>query len=835
MEDIEKSYDVRFSFNAQNVENERISINETDILSNILQKIQSQTSLVFEKVNERYYVIRKKSKKGKVSICGYLIDDMTKEPLSGATVTNITKSNTTVTTDKVGYFEMFLSEPQDIISLRFLGYRTRDFKAKDLSSEECRKIFLSEDNFNLGEVHITEYVTSGTSRDSVTGAVHIDPSKLGILPRLVEPDVLQTLQFLPGIQSPNETASGLFIRGGTPDHNLVLWDGIKMYSSGHFFDLISIFNPYITEDVKLYRGGTEARYGSRVSGVIDIKSKNEIPDDFGAGFGFNLTNIDAFIETPITEDFGLIISGRRAFTDFLETTTYRSYSDRAFQTIRFFLDNEALSQEMTESENVFYFNDYTVKAIAKPTDSDKIVASTIFTNNKLDYTFNVLNVAGFNEVFDDRQNDNLEFVNRGLNLSWDKEWDDSFSHSIQAYFSNFDFDYEGERDVIADDGFVLFENDIVEKNSIRDVGFNIHTDWKIDNTSSIVSGYEFSTNKVLYTADYSAENFTFDDINHNVTHAVYGEYRANLGKKVNINVGLRVNSFSVIDDYFLEPRLNIDVKLHKNLKARLSAEVKNQVISQVSNYLPNDFNLDNQVWLLANPDFISNLSSRQFSGGFEFSKNQWYLDVDTYYKTTEGLTSFVNGFNGVLGFTEGKNDVFGVDVLLKKRIHDYRTWIGYSWGNQDFKFPEVNNGISFSGNFDITHYFSWVHSYQLDNFEFSLGWNIRTGRPFTPARGVRETTTAFFIDYERVNSERLDDYHRLDFSASYKFNFSKNQKWKGKIGFSLFNLYDRKNILNRIYAIRLDNSNPAGTKALLQEIDTFSSGITPNLSFRVNF
>ncbi|MDH7444701.1 TonB-dependent receptor domain-containing protein [Aquimarina sp. 2201CG14-23] len=834
LKDLEKSYEIKFSFNSEIIKDEKITVNDTGLLSAILQKIQSQTSLLFEKVNDRYYVIRKKIKKGRITICGFLYDNISKRPLSEAFINNINKAKSVIS-DNNGYFQLFLSEPNDTIQVRFLGYKTKQFIAKELENVDCKKIFLSPDDFQLGEVLITEYVTSGISKEQTTGAINIAPDKLGILPRLVEPDVLQTLQFLPGIQSPTETASGIHIRGGTPDHNLILWDGIKMYSTGHFFDLLSIFNPYITENVKLFRSNTEAKYGSRIAGVIDIRSKDEIPNDFGAGLGFNMTNGDVYVEAPLSKDFGILVSGRRSFTDVLETTTFRSYSDRAFQRIGFSLDDEQLSPETIESENIFYFMDFTIKAIANLSDKDKFTASSIFTNNKLDYKLNINNISGASELFNENQKDDLEFVNEGLNLTWDKKYSDSFSHSAQAYFSNYEFDYSGRRETEASsDGFFFFENDITEENKIRDVGAAFHTDWKINAKHSFLSGYEFSTNDVSYTANYSGNNISFNETNHNITHAVYGEYRFNYKNKINVNAGIRGNYFSISDKVFWEPRINLELNLLKNIDTKISFERKNQVISQVSNYLPSDFSIDNQIWLLADSEFVSMLKSDQVSTGIVYNKNDWYIDLEGYYKTTEGLTSFANGFNGVLSLSEGDTEVLGVDLLIKKRFDNYRTWISYSLTDQEFTFQEVDNGNPFPGNFDITHYLSWVHTYQWKNFEFSLGWNIRTGRPFTPASGITETDTAVFINYEATNSKRLRDYHRLDFSTSYKFSLSKNNKWRSKIGFSLFNLYDRENILNRTYNIRV-NTDTSGNSFLLQEVNTFSSGITPNISFRIDF
>ncbi|WP_188112199.1 carboxypeptidase-like regulatory domain-containing protein [Aquimarina sp. RZ0] len=833
LETLEKSCNIKFSFNSELIKNKKITIKDNDLLGNILKKIQVQTSLFFEKINNRYYIIRNKKAP---HICGYLVDANNKKPISEAFIQNHTKSKTVIS-DTDGFFQIDVSE-NDTINIRFLGYNSKKIIAQELQQTDCKNIFLYEESFQLEEVLIEEYVTSGISREEVTGAININPDKLGILPRLIEPDVLQTIQFLPGVQSPTETASGIHIRGGTPDQNLVLWDGIKMYSTGHFFDLLSVFNPYITENVKLFRSSTEARYGNHIAGVIDITSKNDVPNNFGGGFGFNMTNIDAYLEVPISKNFGVIISGRRSFTDVLKTPTFESYSERSFQSIQFTQDDQQFNPETVKSKNNFYFMDLTLKAIANFSDDEKLTVSSIFTNNTLMHKLDVLNISVLDEPpFDKNQKNDLEYRNEGLSMDWSKNYNANFYLSTKAYFSHYNFDYFGTREFtqLRENDSIFISNYTIQKNRIKDLGASFHSSWKVTPSHSIHSGYEFSTTDVLYTSGFFDET-PFIDNDHNITHAFYGEYRFNYNNKFYLNTGVRGNYFSIADEIFWEPRISAQFRLLKNLKSKASFERKNQVMSQVFNFLETDFNLENQIWLLSGSDATSILSSNQISSGLIYNQNDWYVDIEGYYKTTKGLTSFSNGFNdSLISIYQGEAEILGLDVLIKKRFNNYRTWVGYSLTDQTFRFPDINNGNSFPGNFDISHYLSWVHSYQQKNFEFSLGWNIRTGRPYTPATGITETEDFILIDYQGTNSKRLETYHRLDFSASYSFALSKNKQWNSQINFSLFNLYNRKNILNRTYDISLETGNTPEESIFLLETDTFSSGITPNLSFRINF
>lgn len=830
---LEKRYNVKFSFNSDKVKSKKISIQGEFNLEEILKKIELQTTLSFESINERYYAIKESLKKNNFEICGVVIDGFSEKPLSGATLIQLSNQRI-IETDQQGNFKSKFEKENDTLKINFIGYKSKIIPINSLVSQECVNILLDMDNMQLGEVLITEYINSGISKDDNHSTVIINQKKVGVLPKLVEPDVLQTLQFIPGIQSPTETASGLHIRGGTPDHNLILWDGIRMYNTGHFFDILSVFNPYITESVKLQRSNTEAKYGNRISGVIDITSKNEIPEDISMGVGFNLTNVDFVIEMPFSKKFGIVASARRSYNDYLETVTFKNYSQRAFQRIQFFQDSEIINTQNVAADNAFSFSDFTIKGILELNKNEKITFSNIYTNNNLDYDFNILDIQNF---YDQNQADNLIFTNQGLSMKWEKKWSPKFSHDIKTYFSNYNFDYSGTRETILNNGSLFFRNNIKENNEIQDFGVSVHTHWKLSKKHDFLFGYNFSTNDVSYTADYSANEFSFEESANNITHSPYAQYRLNFSPKHRINIGLRGNYFSIVDKLYTEPRISFDSKLSKRIKTSISAERKHQAISQVSNYLPSDFNIDNQVWLLSDSRFTSVLKSDQFAAGINFNDKSWYIDLEGYYKDIDGLSSFANGFNGTLELAQGTSKVFGVDLLIKKHFKNYRTWMSYSYTDQNFKFAEINDGKPFKGNFDITHYLSWVHTYSWKKLDFSIGWNIRTGRPYTPAVGITETVTddAIFgsVDYGEVNSKRLETFHRLDCSLSYTFNITQDKKSNGRLSISFVNLYDRNNILNRVYD--LANNNNPDEPFLLQESNTFSAGFTPNASFRINF
>lgn len=679
----------------------------------------------------------------------------------------------------------------------------------------------------LQEVVIKEYLTTGINRENEDTSILVSPKKLGILPGLTEPDVLQSIQLLPGVQSPTETAAGIYIRGGTPDQNLVLWDGIKIYHSGHFFGTISAFNPYITEDIKLYKSGTKARYGNRISGVIDITSDHDIPKKIEGGFGSNMTHADAYLRAPIDKSSAVIISARRSINDVFNTETFRNLAKRVFQDTKISDGNKVFEDdEVTNTKDLFYFTDFTLKAISNLNDKNKITISGLFTKNKLDYGFLI-------EKFDEASQDQLDIENQGTSLIWDHDYSETLSHTVSSYLSKFDLSYIGSNSITDE-----FNDQLSKDNTIDDFGIAYDLDWNINDSSVFGFGYQFSSSKVKYALRFEdsespEDNFDESNIKTNNIQALYADYQFRMKDKWFVNLGLRANYFSVLDKFFAEPRLQFEAKISPVFKFKASGESLHQAVSQVVEFNTKSFGLENQIWVISDGSSIPVLKSIQLTSGFVFNKNGWDIDLEGYYKNVKGLTSFTLGFENVDDFfSRGKSNILGLELLVKKKIQNYRTWLSYSFIDNDFTFNNINNGDPFSGNSDITHQLTWSHTYEWKRVDISLGWNLRTGIPYTKAIGIMDTPNGSVIEFDETNGNRLANYHRLDISATYKFNISNNEKWKGKLGFSLLNIYNQKNVLSRTYEKRQSNTDAS---EVLREINKISLGITPNLVLRIDF
>jgi len=420
LEALESIYDVNFSFNPETLENVSIKLNLKNVrLKTVLEEIETLTNLHFTNYNDRYYSVKKRPFN---TFCGYIKDEETGDYLEGATLYNIDTQNGQVT-DSKGFFSL-KADRNHTIELSFLGYKTQRINLGSIVSNDCISYKLVPKSFVLDDVVLEEYLASGITK-LANGSVRIKPKNQDILSGLAEPDILQSVQLLPGIESLSETASGIYIRGGTPDQNLILWDGIKFYNSDHFFGMISAFNPYIVDEVKVSRSGVSPEYGDRVSGVIEMQTDTDIPKSTKSGIGVNMTHADGYLKLPLSDKIGLFFSARHSIKSLINTPTFKAFSEKVFQNTNIEENQDFFDFELNKEK--FKFNDITAKIVMQLSDKDKVSISNLFTNNNLDYAFQ--NQSDF------ISSDRLKIANTGNSVSWQRTQNDKMSLSAKLYHS----------------------------------------------------------------------------------------------------------------------------------------------------------------------------------------------------------------------------------------------------------------------------------------------------------------------------------------------------------------------------------------------------------------
>lgn len=659
----------------------------------------------------------------------------------------------------------------------------------------------------LNEVVVTGYLTTGISK-KLDGSIEIETKNLGVLPGLIEPDVLQTVKAMPGVVSTNESISNLNIRGGSHDQNLILFDDIRMYQTGHFFGLISVFNPHLKHNITLSKSGTAARYGEGVSSLIDIKLPNKITNDgLKVGAGVNMLNADITTIIPITKNTELQFAARRSITDFLNTPTYDKYFERAFQDSdldQIKNDNSILSQQ----EN-FKFHDVYGKFIWDINRNNKLKIVVLNIENELSYQESLINFDRDQEFTNQLNQNNIT-----SGITYDKKWNDNLTTKAHAYYTNYK--------LASNNADILNQQNLIQENRVEDNGAKLDADYKINNKVSISSGYQFSQVAASNLEDVDNPNFRRFDKEVLITHAVFSSlvYSHN---KVALKAGVRANYFEKFKRIVAEPRLSFNYKINTNFSLEVTGDLKSQSISQIID-LQNDFlGVEKKRWVLADDNETPLITSKQAALGLYYKKNNLLISGETYYKTVDGVSSRSQGFQNQFQFEKdtGGYRVIGADFLVHKKMNKITAWVSYSFMKNNYLFDALNNSESFPNNIDIRNIINFSGTYSYKNFNIALGVNWHSGNPFTDIVGLNAIGTD--IEYQEPNSSLVKEFLRLDSSIHHNFIIGKA---KAKLGISIWNILNNENVLNTYYTV--ENNE-------LFKVENASLGITPNASFRLEF
>lgn len=802
---LEQRFDVSFTYVDENIEGIFIPLPSKKIdLKESLYYLQQNTGLLFRQLNERYVTISK-DEAGSLNICGVLTYSDTGEMVADATIQS---GNELSISNEYGYFHLKEVSKDSIVHIRFIGYKTMDLSINEFLGKPCKKISLLPQFTTLQAISVSDFLTEGIDK-KVDGSFVIRAETLGILPGLTEPDVLQTIQTLPGIQSINETISDINVRGGTNDQNLVLWDGIKMYHSGHFFGLISAYNPYLTEKVTLIKNGSSAAFGDGVSGTIDIRTDDRVAENFSAGAGINMINGDFFAKIPLSQKISLQISSRRSVADLVQTPAYKQYFERAFRNTD--VTNYSNADTLVAKREKFYFYDTSLKVLYNITGNDKLRLSFLNVFNDIEYQENAL----INSVIETR-NSELEQHNLASGISYSRLWSEKFRTSAQLYLSSYNL------------GAINFDllNDqrLIQENKVLDTGLKLDARLSLTDNIDLFSGYQFFEAGVSNLEDIN--NPSFRRLTKKVlrNHAAFLEGNFTF-HQTNMRLGVRNNYFPGFEKLIIEPRFSFNQNFLEYFSFEILAEMKNQTITQIIDLQSDFLGVEKRRWVLSNDDDIPIIRSKQVSAGVYYKRNNFLISAEAYYKFVQGIITSSQGFQNQFQFvrSSGNYEAIGADFLMSKKFDQFTTWFSYSNAESTFEFQQLIPP-SFPNNLDIRHRVTFGFSYQTNNFELSTGLNWHSGKPVTEPVKMNEIINNK-INYNDPNSSRLDDYMRIDFSAQYRFPLS--HKVKGQLGASIWNILNKENIINQYF--NLNDSNQ------LESVQQSSLGITPNIIFRVNF
>nr|WP_294776634.1 TonB-dependent receptor [uncultured Flavobacterium sp.] len=804
---ISQQHDIKFSY----IEDEIVvfAVVEPDKKWSLDQKIEylkKETQLQFKRVAQKYYTIYNNQKQDK-PLCGFLLDADTEKGIENALI-KIDQTSITVFTNQDGYFELPKVSSAKI-SVQHQSYQSFVINPETLYVIDCPKFKLQSVTQSLDEVVTQRYLATGISKKS-DGTIEVKPKKFGILPGLIEPDVLQTMQQVPGIISIDETISNINVRGGTHDQNLFLWNGIRMFQTGHFFGLISAFNPSLAQTISITKNGSSAFFGESVSSLVDISSRTNTVENTNSSFSTNLISAEFYTKLKVSENANLTLSARRSLTDFFNSPTYRNYSNRIFQNtvITDLNTNEIVDYQ---SDVDFYFYDITAQFQQKIGRKNELNIDVIAIENTLQFQQSSADLS---------KNSALEQESFGGTVQWKTVWNSKHFTEFKGYFSSYDLNSSFE---------TLESNQILDqKNQVLDTGFQVRNSNVISDKITFNTGYQFNEIGITNFDEINLPFFSRTITNVLLTHVGIAEgILETESKKTLLKTGVRLNYFDKFGFFLLEPRVQFNQALTSSLRLEILGEQKSQTLSQIIDLQQDFLGVEKRRWTLANNSTIPIQKSNQISLGLSFKKNNWLLTLDNFYKKITGITSSSQGFQNQfeLEKTVGDYQVLGAEFLIQKSFNRFYTWLSYSYNDNQYDFDELLN-TSFPNNYEISHAVSWAGIYEWNKLKLALGAKWHTGRPVTTPTSFTVTTANPEIVYNSPNNSKLKDYFQMNFSVSKDWKL--NSKLSLQTAASILNLLNTQNSLNRFYRVNTtDNS--------VESVDTYSLEMTPNFNVKLSF
>jgi ferric enterobactin receptor len=768
------------------------------------------------------------------TISGVVKSEGNQESLPFADV--IIKGTTIGTTTNVdGHFTLLnVTEDSLYLQIMYVGYMPAEIKIK-----------IGKNDIKNLEIHLTsgltldEVVVSSKSYKVINASegistIQISPAQLSLLPNVGDVDIFRSLQLLPGVSGSNESSSGLYVRGGTPDQNLVLLDGMTVYNVDHFFGFFSAFNADAIKDVQLYKGAFPAKYGGRLSSVVDLTGKTGDPNNFHGNLGINLLNARAGIQVPLKKG-SFTINGRRSYTDIIKSELYNNIFS-VFSQTETLSDIEGL--EVSTIEPDFYFYDLNSKLSYNPTKKDAIAFSFYSGADHLVEANDIRIERGENPtiLIELDVNEKNNWGNKGYSGKWSRQWNSKWFSNLNLASSHYFSRYNQNTDLLVS----LVERDTVvvdrkilsfEDNKIKDVTLRFDNEVQLSPQHKI----EFGVLGSLASVDYKFtrnDTLTVLDIKQKAKYAEgYVSDNWKVNSRLSIYAGIRGTYYNLSDAVYWAPSFTFQYKATERIKLKGGISKHYQFVNRIVNENVTQGSRD--FWLLADDDLVKVSNARHYILGVSYETDGYIFDVEAYRKNLSNLAEFSlrfqrNDIDPTRLFFSGNGYAEGIEFLLQKKRGAYTGWIAYTLARVRSLFTDFNNGFEFSALHDQRHEFKMVHSYEYLNWRLAATFIFGTGKPYTEPAGqysidLLDGETNNYISVGAKNASRLPAYHRLDLSAHY---LHKVKRFDMDFGLSIFNFYDRKNIWYKQYDFSQKPPVTTEVKYL---------GLTPNLTLEIKF
>ncbi len=766
----------------------------------------------------------------KFTISGYVKNSENQEVIIGASVV-IKENGLGTSSNEYGFFSITIPQGTCTVVITYIGMETVE---KIITLDKNTKIDfdITSKATELTEVKISAKRKSDNVKKIEMSTVQMDIKSITKMPALLgEPDVIRTIQTLPGVSTVGEGASGFNVRGGNIDQNLILLDEAPVFNSSHLFGFFSVFNPDAVKSVKLIKGGINAQYGGRASSVLDVRMKDGNRNKYTGSGGIGVIFSRLTLEGPIPftkKKASFIVAGRRSYVDILS----KPFRKGALK------------------EAKFYFYDLTAKANWDINNRNKVFLSGYFGRDVFGSS-----AFGFN------------WGNSTTTLRWNHLINEKIFLNTTAYYSNYDYNLGTAIEDGASDGFNW-------KSNIINYSIKPEFTWYPNSKNTV----KFGVQSIYYDLKPGTAEFSSGGIRSSITlanknaleTAVYIENEQKIGSKIIVSYGLRFSGYQfigkgksynyndtlvgkekellsvtdneagkIIQEYYNpEPRIALKYDVNNNSSIKASYNRMAQYIHLLSNTAAST-PLD--MWTLSTNNIAPQIANQVAAGYFRNigTKSIIETSVEVYYKTMTNQLEYIQNASLLLNETyegqllAGLGRSYGVEFFARKNEGRLTGWMSYTFSRSERQTESINQNNWYPARFDKTHNLNVIASYNLTK-RIELGANVvfTTGAPstFPNSKISVQGLNYAHIANDGRNNYRITPYHRVDLSVTFKPKVKENRKWYGEWVVSVYNVYARKNAFT-IY-FRTNPEDPKQTQAVQY---TIISTVIPSVSYNFKF
>jgi hypothetical protein len=724
----------------------------------------------------------------KFSITGYVKDSLSSENLIGATV-SFNAQQKGVNSNGYGFYSVTLPEGHYVLTASYVGYISK-YMEIDLDKNINLNFLINLRNNTNEEVVVYAKKKDANVTSAQMGKIDLSMSQVKNLPVLFgEVDIMKTLQLLPGVSNAGEGNTGLYVRGGGPDQNLIMLDDAIVYNTGHLFGFFSIFNGDAIKNTTLIKGGMPAQYGGRLSSVLDVSMKEGNMNKYEVDGGLGLLASRLSVQGPLVKQkASFIVSFRRTYLDLLVSPF--------------------VPRSSSFYGSGYYFYDLNAKVNFQFSEKDRVYLSGYFGRDVFDF-------RNSQRSFSTK----IPWGNSTATLRWNHVFNRKLFANTTLLYNDYKFAFNG-----AQDNFALnlssgihdlsvktdFDYFLNPKHKIRFGGlYTYHTF-----TPNILNGHQDS---VIFTPNNS-------NIKYAREAAVYLQDDWQVSQKMDISAGIRFSAFEQVGPFTIyqtdadgnktdsthfgkgqnvktyggpEPRLTLRYMLNDQTSLKASVSRNLQYIHLVSNAgttLPTD------LWVPSTYLVQPQISWLYAAGLFKnFSNNMFETSVELYYKQMQNQIEYKEGYTPSLSdpegsFVFGKGWSYGAEWYINKSKGRFTGWLGYTLSWTWRQFPALNNGQKFPAKYDRRHDLSAVGVYELNtHWKLSAVFVFASGNATSYPEKFYVIEGTLTQDFSRINQYRLPPYDRLDLAAIYTPTHKKNKKLHTSWVFSIYNVYNRLN------------------------------------------